>query len=243
MITNTEYKIISNKPAAKGVYELRLGGDAAAMRRPGQFVNIMIDGCYLRRPFSVADWDEQGILIYYKVVGEGTARLSAYKPGQTLNSLTGLGNGFETRDCQRPLLIGGGVGVPPLYALAKRFVEMNITPVALLGFATREDVFLADSFHSIGCKVDVTLETDGLRVTDRLDRYATARDTYFACGPEGMLRAIHARLEMPGQLSLETRMACGVGLCVGCTCRTKLGGRRVCTDGPVFGKDEIIWDK
>ncbi|GHU71845.1 dihydroorotate dehydrogenase B (NAD(+)), electron transfer subunit [Clostridia bacterium] len=235
------YTIEHNEPIARDVRFMRLSGPTDAIRQPGQFVNLKLDGLFLRRPFSIADWDASGFNIIFKIVGEGTRMLANLPVGRELDALTGLGNGFDNTLSRRPLLIGGGVGVPPLYALAKRFVERKIMPTLLLGFATAEDVLLADALSGLGCNVIVTLESEGQRVTDRLDEAAADCDQYYACGPEGMLRAIHKRCVLPGQLSLETRMACGVGLCRGCTCATQLGGKRVCVEGPVFDKEALPW--
>jgi dihydroorotate dehydrogenase electron transfer subunit len=211
------------------------------MVAPGQFINIKLDGFFLRRPFSVADWDENGLMVYYKTVGEGTRALAQYARGRTINALIGLGHGFDCGCSARPLIIGGGVGVPPLFALAKRFISMGIIPTVLIGFASGADEFLSSEFRLLGCNTIVTLETDGLRVTDRILEIQSAHDMYFACGPEGMLRAVHRICRLPGQLSVETRMACGVGLCRGCTCDTLAGGKRICVDGPVFRKEILRW--
>jgi dihydroorotate dehydrogenase electron transfer subunit len=232
---------MDNYPVARDVYRLRLDGPTDALTHAGQFANIRIDGMYLRRPFSIVDWDSGGFVILYKIVGEGTRKLSNIPIGRTLDVMLGLGNGFDMTVSRAPLLIGGGVGVPPLYALAKRFAVNNITPTALLGFASKYDIILADELRGLGCKVIVTLETDGQRVTDRLDEAAADRDFYYACGPEGMLRAVKRQCPLPGQLSLETRMACGVGLCRGCTRETLAGGKRICVDGPVFNKEALAW--
>jgi dihydroorotate dehydrogenase electron transfer subunit len=223
------------------VYRLRLEGSTRALARAGQFADIRIDGVYLRRPFSVADWDDEGFVILYKVVGEGTRALAGARPGHSLDVILGLGNGFDETISRAPLLIGGGVGAPPLYALAKRFIGIGIKPVALLGFASRCDIILADELRALDCRVMVTLESEGERVTDRLDEASADRDRFYACGPEGMLRAVKRQCGLPGQLSLETRMACGVGLCRGCTCMTLTGGKRVCVEGPVFDKEALAW--
>ena len=258
------YTIERNEPVARFVYHMRLGGDTGGVTRPGQFINLRVDGFYLRRPFSIMDWDAGGIDIIYKVVGEGTKALSMAVVGGRVDALVGLGNGFDINESCRPLLIGGGVGAPPLYALAKRFVMYNIIPAALLGFRAEEDILLADAFRELGCAVTVTLDTKGEQVTDRLD-IGRSRDMYFACGPEPMLRAIHRLCPLPGRLSLETRMACGVGLCQGCACRVvpvpdtipvpihtpvpnpnpiqsaAFTMKRICLDGPVFRKEELPW--
>ncbi|MDR1263204.1 MAG: dihydroorotate dehydrogenase electron transfer subunit [Oscillospiraceae bacterium] len=235
------YVIESNERVARDVFRVRLNGPTEAITRAGQFVNLKLDGLYLRRPFSIADWDGEGFVILYKIVGEGTRTLAALSWGQRLDALVGLGNGFDEEGCRAPLLIGGGVGVPPLFALAKRFAKRGVKPTALLGFAASEDVILADELRELGCEVMVTLETEGMRVTDRLEEASAGRDRFYACGPEGMLRAVKRRCILPGQLSLETRMACGVGLCRGCTCLTLTGGKRICAEGPVFDKEALAW--
>ncbi len=235
------YSILENRPVARDVYQMRLSGDTAALTAPGQFVNIELDGFYLRRPISVCDWDGSGMTLLYKVLGEGTKALSGYAPGKALDLLVGLGNGFDASEGDRPLLVGGGVGTPPLYGLAKRLAARGATPMVALGFADRPDQILADAFAALGCDVRVALVSENKLVTDILPDTRADRDHYYACGPEAMLRAVHATLPMDGQLSFEARMACGFGACMGCTCQTVAGGKRVCADGPVFRKEEILW--
>jgi dihydroorotate dehydrogenase electron transfer subunit len=234
------YTIVYNIQIARQVFRMRLIGETSAIEMPGQFVNIQIDGLFLRRPISIADWDEFGFDIIYKVVGEGTAALSRMKIGDKLDMLVGLGSGFNSGTSKHPLLIGGGVGVPPLFGLAKRFVKNGVKPKAILGFLAEEDIILADELRALGCDVAVTLDINGKRVTDALPYMADGCDEYFACGPIPMLKAVFRACPFPGQLSLESRMACGVGLCQGCSCGDA-GGKRICVNGPVFRKEELAW--
>jgi len=234
------YTITSNTAIAAGVYCMELRGDTSLFARPGQFVNIALNGFYLRRPISVCDWDKSKFTTIYKVFGDGTEYMSTLAPGAELDILVGLGNGFDVDKAGvRPLLIGGGVGVPPLYGLAKRLIAAGAKPIALLGFRTPEDVFLVDEFKALGCDVHVALSSEGKRVTDML---ATANEcTYFyACGPDGMLKALVTSLDIDGELSFEERMPCGFGLCMSCTCITKSGPIKLCCWGPVIPKGEVI---
>ena len=237
-----DFTVIANKPIARDVFELQLSIVNCQLTidmRPGQFVNLAIDGHYLRRPISICDWDGQTLTLIYKVVGQGTARLAQYVPGETINALTGLGNGYAIVPARRPLLLGGGVGVPPLYYLAKELVKAGQEPTAVLGFNTAEDVFYKQAFEQI-CETIVVV---GGFVTDALP--GLAYDALYACGPEPMLRAVYNQAKdlPPGhmQLSFERRMACGFGACMVCSCKTIAGYKRICKDGPVLTKEEIIW--
>jgi len=239
------FTIIENKPIVRDVYRLALSGDASAVTAPGQFVNIRLEGFYLRRPISVCDWDASGVTLIYKVVGKGTDCLSRLLPGAELDLLVGLGNGFDvSKSGQKPLLIGGGVGVPPLYGLAKKLAAGGKTPIAILGFNTRGDVFYADEFRALG--VDTLVSTaDGSMgqkgfVTDVM-RGLTDYTYIYACGPMQMLQAVHGLTRTGGQFSFEERMGCGFGACMGCSCQTKYGSRRICREGPVLEREEIIW--
>lgn len=240
------YTIIENNPVARGVLRMVLTGDTGAITAPGQFVNIRVEGCYLRRPISVADWDEQSITLIYKVVGEGTRRLARMQPGETLDLLVGLGNGYDLDCCgSAPVLLGGGVGVPPLYGLAKRLLLRGIVPTVLLGFGSAEEVFGEKAFSALGCRVLVAT-ADGSYghrgfVTDLLAECGEQYDYFYTCGPEGMLRAVYDVCGCGGQLSFEERMGCGFGACMGCSCKTKYGTKRICKDGPVLKKEEVIW--
>lgn len=234
-----------NEPIARDVFAMTLRGDTSAIKRPGQFVNIALDGFYLRRPISVCDWDDDGLLIIYKTVGKGTTIMSQFSAGTELEILTGLGNGYDTsRAGKHSLLIGGGAGVPPLCALAKKLIAEGKKCSVLLGFNTREDVFGLKIFSELG--VDVSLATaDGSLgkqgfVTDLLPESGDY-DYCFTCGPEPMLKAVYNAVDCGGQFSFESRMGCGFGICMGCSCQTKYGSKRICRDGPVLEKEEIIW--
>ncbi|MEG1687998.1 MAG: dihydroorotate dehydrogenase electron transfer subunit, partial [Angelakisella sp.] len=231
---------------AKEVFRLRLEGDTQFVTAPGQFVNIQLEGNFLRRPISVCDWDDHSFTLIYKVVGIGTAQLSRMQPGESLNLLTGLGNGFSLELCgATPLLVGGGVGVPPLYGLAKRLAAVGRPPVVVLGFRTVDDLFYQQEFEALGCRTIVATEdgSAGIQgfVTDAIRQAAPDYDSYCCCGPEAMLHAVYDLCGLNGQLSFERRMGCGFGACMGCSCETKYGARRICKDGPVLKGEEIIW--
>ena len=239
-----DFKILSNDRIAKATYLMKLAGDASDCA-PGRFVNLRIEGKFLRRPISVCDADATSLTLIYKVVGEGTGVMAKMKAGESVNILTGLGNGYDTaKSGDRPLLLGGGVGVPPLYKLAKALVAEGKTVSVILGFNSKEEVFYEDEFASLGCSVTVCT-ADGSYgkkgfVTDAID--AVGEYTYFyTCGPEPMLRAVCAATETSGQLSFEERMGCGFGVCMGCSCETLTGYKRICRDGPVMEKEEIKW--
>ena len=241
------YTIQENAPLTRDVYRMVLAGDTSAVTAPGQFVNILIDGCYLRRPISIADWDESTLTLIYKVVGRGTRRMADMGgPGAALDLLVGLGNGYDLAACgAAPVLLGGGVGVPPLYGLAKRLWRQGRTPTVLLGFNTVGDVFYEREFQALGCPTLVAT-ADGSYgqkgfVTDLLHTAGLRCDYFYTCGPEPMLRAVYNACACPGQLSFEERMGCGFGACMGCTCRTKYGAKRICKDGPVLKREEVIW--
>ena len=237
------YTITSNRPLTADVWEMKLAGDTAPLTAPGQFINIKLEGFFLRRPISVCDWDGEGLTILYKVVGHGTAAMAEMAPGRTLDVLAGLGNGFDVGRCgRRTLVIGGGAGVPPMYGLAKALLAAGKTPVAILGFNTRSEIFYEEAFRDLGVETIVTTVDGsyGVRgfVTDALpERY----DYYCACGPLPMLKAVYNAAPTGGLLSFEERMGCGFGACMGCSCRTKYGNKRICKDGPVLEKEEIIW--
>ena len=225
---------------------MRLAGNTAAFSRPGQFLNIALDGLFLRRPISVADYDADGVLLYYKVVGEGTRRMSAMTPGAVLDVLTGLGNGFDVgKSGARPLVVGGGVGAPPLYRLTRELCAAGKTPRVILGFNAAQDVFLVSEFEALGVRVTVATAdgSAGVRgfVTDALRETGILYDYVYTCGPEPMLRALYDATDSSGQYSFEARMGCGFGACMGCSCETKYGYKRICRDGPVLEKEEIVW--
>ena len=213
------YKILTNEPLTDAVWRMTLAGDTQWISAPGQFVNIALEGKYLRRPISICDYDNRSIALIYKVVGGGTEQMSRMLPGETLDLLTGLGNGFSTKnDARRPLLVGGGVGVPPLYNLAKKLLGCEVA------------VSTVDGSRGVGGFVTTAIAERGLDF-----------DYFYACGPLPMLHALYNAVEQDGQLSFEERMGCGFGACMGCSCKTKYGYKRICKEGPVLTKDEIIW--
>ncbi len=244
-MTKGIYNILYNKKIARDIYEMRLLGDTHALTRPGQFVNIEVRGLYLRRPISVCDYDLNGVNIIYKVVGKGTEYLASLRPHEKLDVLVGLGNGYDTAHSgDSPLLIGGGVGVPPLYGLVKKLVGEGKTVKAILGFGCAAEIFYEEEFAALGVKVALTT-ADGSKgikgyVTDALGKIGTY-SYFYTCGPEQMLKAVAAACPTEGQLSFEGRMGCGFGACMGCSCETKYGSKRICRDGPVLTKEEIIW--
>lgn len=240
------YTVISNTPLTKDVYRMVLEGDTEWITRPGQFVNIELEGLYLRRPISISDWDERTITIIYKVVGRGTEQMSKMAQGVKLDLLTGLGNGFDTSiESERPLLVGGGVGVPPLYRLAKDLLAQGKQISVVLGFNTSSEIFYADEFKALG--VDLYISTaDGSMgvkgfVTDAIREAEIKFDYFYSCGPLPMLKALCDCCEVSGELSFEERMGCGFGACMGCSCKTLAGNKRICKDGPVMKREEIIW--
>ena len=236
MKKQTQFTILENAPLTASVYRMVLRGDTSAITAPGQFVNIALDGKFLRRPISVCDYDASTLTLIYKVVGSGTAQLSAMGGG-TLDILTGLGNGYDISAAgDAPVLIGGGVGVPPMYRLAKDLTAMGKTVSVILGFNTGSEIFLREEFEALGCKVIVTTADGsvGLRgfVTDALKDVDYSY--FYACGPEPMLKAVYKASKAPGQMSFEERMGCGFGACMGCSCKTLTGYKRICKDGPVM---------
>lgn len=238
------FTVMENASIAERTLRMTLAGDASAIVRPGQFVNVEIEGLYLRRPISVCDWDAGKVVLVYKVVGAGTQKLSRLRPGAALDLLTGLGNGFDAgASGARPLLVGGGVGVPPLYGLCKRLIQAGKSPRVVMGFNTAAEVFLREDFEALGVPVYVTTAdgSQGIRgfVTAALTE--TEYDFTYACGPEPMLKVLYQATDKPGQYSFEARMACGFGACMGCSCKTKYGTKRICKDGPVLNKEEIVW--
>ena len=240
------YEIRSNEPLTGAVWRMVLEGDTQWITAPGQFVNIALEGRYLRRPISVCDYDAGTLTLVYKVVGGGTEQMSRMRPGHRLDLLTGLGNGFMLRDeVRRPLLVGGGVGVPPLYNLARRLLAAGRPVTVVLGFNTAAEVFYAEEFRALGCGVILATAdgSAGIRgfVTTAIDAARPDFDYFYACGPLPMLRALAEAVEQDGQLSFEERMGCGFGACMGCSCKTKYGNKRICKEGPVLEKGEVIW--
>jgi len=241
------FEIIENQPLTADVYKMILRGDVSAFSTAGQFVNIELPDKFLRRPISVCDIDfEKSIItLIYKVVGAGTLQMSQMQPSQKLDLLTGLGNGFDINiETKSPLIIGGGVGCPPLYYLAKCLINRNLQSKIVLGFNTKEEIFLKNEFEQLGLQVfiatiDGSFGTKGF-VTDAISQNNLSFDYYFTCGPLPMLKAIHSTLKTSGQLSFEERMGCGFGGCMGCTCKTKNGYKRVCTD-TILTSEEVIF--
>ena len=239
------FTIQSNEKLTDSVCKMVLAGDTSAITASGQFVNIQLKGFFLRRPISVCDYDENTLTIMDKVVGKGTEAMSKMTPNHKLDVLTGLGNGYDTSvSGDKPLLIGGGVGVPPMYRLAKNLVAEGKHPVVILGFNTAAEVFYKEEFEKLGVEVHVAT-ADGSVGTKGFvtDVVKTIPDyTYFyTCGPEPMLKALSDVTTTSGQLSFEELMGCGFGACMGCSCQTKYGNKRICKDGPVLVKEEIIW--
>ena len=240
------YEITGNARIAQDVYRMTLKGDTSPLTAPGQFINILIDGKFLRRPISVCDWDENGLTIIYKVVGHGTEIMSRMQAGEVLDTLSGLGNGFDpSKGGEMPLLIGGGVGVPPMYYLAKKLIAAGKKPEIVVGFNTESEIFGVEFFEALGLNVTVTT-VDGSRgikgfVTNALE--TLDYDYICTCGPEPMLKALYRATECSGQYSFEERMGCGFGACMGCSCKTVTGYKRICKDGPILEKEEILWEK
>ena len=244
------FEILENQPLTSSVYRMVLWGDTSEMTAPGQFVNLKLDGLFLRRPISLCSLDEDRMTLIYKVVGKGTAQMADMCAGQTLNVLTGLGNGYDLRMAgDAPLLLGGGVGIPPLYELAKRLRAEGKKVSCVLGFNTMDEVFYAEEFNALGCDVTVTIR-DGIPAGDNAiykkgfvtDALPQVYSYFYTCGPEPMLRAVYKATNTSGQFSFEERMGCGFGACMGCSCKTITGYKRICKDGPVLRKEEILWN-
>ncbi len=239
------FKILSNEALTSSVYRMTLEGDTSAITAPGQFVNIRLEGKFLRRPISVCDWEAGKLTLVYKVVGHGTAQMAAMTAGEPLDILTGLGNGYDlTLTGENPVLVGGGVGVPPMYGLAKHLRALGKPVQVILGFNTKNEIFYEEEFKALGCTVYVTT-VDGSYgihgfVTDALKDLSYSH--FCACGPEPMLKALYKASTTSGQMSFEERMGCGFGACMGCSCKTLTGNKRICKEGPVMKKEEILWD-
>ncbi len=240
---DTVFTILSNRQLTSSVYEMKLQGETGDFIGPGQFVNLKLEGLYLRRPISVCDLKDDILTLVYKAVGKGTEQMSRMKEGQTLPVLTALGNGYDLTEAgEEPLLIGGGVGVPPLYLLAQKLREQGKNVSVILGFNSKEEIFYEEEFRALGCRVTVTT-VDGSAgvkgfVTDALPQ---AYSYFYCCGPEPMLRAVFKATKTSGQFSFEERMGCGFGACMGCSCKTVTGYKRICKDGPVLRKEESLW--
>ena len=241
---DTYFTLIKNEKIAANTYLSVLSGDTSDITASGQFVNIKLDGFYLRRPISVCDANDGLLTIIYKAVGRGTEYMASMTGGERLLTLTGLGNGYDLdKSGERALLIGGGAGVPPMYMLAKQLISQGKSVSVILGFGSRNEVFYEDEFRALGAQVYVTTVDGsyGIRgfVTDAMEGIDY---TYFyTCGPEPMLKAVYGASSTDGQFSFEERMGCGFGACMGCSCKTKYGNKRICRDGPVLEKEEIIW--
>ena len=238
-----KFTVLENRELAPNVYRLRLGGNTSSITAPGQFLELRIPGFFLRRPLSVCDWDLDTVTILYRVAGGGTDALSMMQPGQVIDALTGLGNGFDLASCgEKTLVIGGGIGVPPMYGLTKRLLGAGKTPVAILGFNRADEIFYRAEFEALGVKTIVATADGSCGVKGLVtDAMPAEFDTFCACGSMPMLRALCEKTAKPGFLSLEARMGCGFGACMGCTIATKNGPKRVCKEGQVFRKEEIVW--
>ena len=238
------FEITENRMIAKNTYLMVLKGDVSDITASGQFINIKLDGFYLRRPISVCDCGEDTVTIIYKVVGKGTEVMAKMQVGETLDVLTGLGNGYDlAKSGETPVLLGGGAGVPPMYMLCRELIGEGKQPTVILGFNSADEVFYKNEFEKLGARVVIATAdgSEGVKgfVTDAM---AGLDYSYFyTCGPEPMLKAVYNKTETSGQFSFEERMGCGFGACMGCTCKTKYGNKRICRDGPVLEKEEIIW--
>lgn len=240
----TVFEIEKNEALTEAVYRMDLRGDTGAITAPGQFVNVALEEKYLRRPLSVCDAEGDRLTLVYKVVGQGTRQMAGMKAGERLDLLTGLGNGYDlAKSGERPLLLGGGVGVPPLYLLARRLIGQGKRVAVVLGFNTKNEVFFEREFRELGANVTVATAdgsygTKGF-VTDAMPENYTY---FYTCGPEPMLKAVYKAAGTDGQFSFEERMGCGFGACMGCSCKTVTGYKRICRDGPVLEKGEILWN-
>ncbi len=238
------FEILTNTPLTSSVYKMTLRGDTSAITAPGQFVEIALPGKFLRRPISVCDWAENSLTLIYKVVGQGTEQMAALPAGTRLDVLTGLGNGYDTAlSGENPVLVGGGVGVPPLYALCKKLIAEGKKPRVILGFNKESEIFLKQEFEALGipthiATADGSVGTKGF-VTDVLKNLHYSY--FYSCGPMPMFRAMEAVVTTSGQYSFEERMGCGFGACMGCSIQTKSGAKRVCKDGPVFLREEVFF--
>lgn len=238
------FEVKANTKIAENTYKMVLGGDCSGITAAGQFVNIKLDGFFLRRPISVCDYNDNELTLIYKVVGKGTEYMAELGSGEKLDILTGLGNGYDlSKSGNEPVLIGGGAGVPPMYNLCRKLVAEGKKPQVILGFNKENELFFENEFKALGAEVTVTTADGsyGMKgfVTDALKNM---KYTYiYSCGPEPMLKAIYNTAETSGQLSFEERMGCGFGACMGCSCATKYGNKRICKDGPVLEMEEIIW--
>ena len=238
------FEIVSNRNLAPNVYEMVLRGSSTGDCTPGRFVQLKMDSFYLRRPISVCDAEEGKLTLVYKTVGRGTEAMAQYESGKRIDVLTGLGNGYDLdRSGDRPLLIGGGAGVPPMYLLARRLIAQGKRPTVILGFNRAEEIFYAERFRELGIETIIATADGSVGVKGFVTDAMEGLDyTYtYACGPEPMLKAVYNRASTSGEYSFEERMGCGFGACMGCSCETKYGNKRICKDGPVLTKEEIVW--
>ena len=237
------FSIQDNKKLTNDIFSMTLEGDTSAIARPGQFINIKLDGFYLRRPMSVCDWDSNTIKIIYKVIGSGTEYMTGLGKGVNLDILSGLGNGFFVNENKSPIIIGGGVGIPPLYGLAKQLIKLSQKPVAILGFKSKADMILMEEFNSLGIETIITTEDGSFGIQGLVCEGIKdiEPDYIYTCGPVGMMQAVYNESTCDGQYSFEERMACGFGACMGCSCKTTDGYKRICKEGPVLKRGEIIW--
>ena len=238
--------VTKNEALTPLIYEMKLAGDVSGVTRAGQFVEIALDGLYLRRPISVCNYEEGELTLIYKVVGKGTDLMSQMAEGTQLDVLTGLGNGFNIdHKCEKPLLVGGGVGVPPLYRLTRDLIARGKEVTVVLGFNTESEIFYAEKFEEAGAKVIIATADGSVGVkgfvTTAIAESGVEADYFYSCGPLPMLKALCQSLEIDGEVSLEERMGCGFGICMGCSIQTTKGAKRVCKEGPVFKKEEVIW--
>ncbi len=238
------FTIVEHTQLTETVWRMRLQGDTSEILAPGQFVNIRLEGLFLRRPISVCDCEGDVLTIVYKVVGKGTRQMSGMTVGETLDVLTGLGNGYNTDVAgEHPLLLGGGVGVPPLYMLAKQLIAEGRQVSVVLGFNTKAEVFYEEEFRALGAEVTVATADGSYGVKGFVtDAMAPGYSYFYTCGPEPMLKAVYAKTETSGQFSFEERMGCGFGACMGCSCKTITGNKRICKEGPVLRKEDILWE-
>ena len=238
------FEIVSNRNLAPNVYEMVLRGASTEDCTPGRFVQLKLDSFYLRRPISVCDAEDGRLTLVYKTVGRGTEAMAQYASGKRIDVLTGLGNGYDLdRSGDRPLLIGGGAGVPPMYLLARRLIAQGKKPTVILGFNKAEEIFYEEQFRALGIETIIATADGSVGVkgfvTDAMEGLDYSYT--YACGPEPMLKAVYNRASTSGEYSFEERMGCGFGACMGCSCETKYGNKRICKDGPVLTKEEIVW--
>ena len=238
------FEIVENTSLTSKVMRMRLAGDTSGMEQPGQFVDIRLENLFLRRPLSVCDWDDESFTVLYERVGRGTEQMATLPNGERLDVLTGLGNGYDLSLAgEKPLLIGGGTGLSPLYGLAKKLLKCGGHPSVILGFHTAEEVFYTGEFQEIGIEPIIATEDGSCGIRGFVTEAMELPYTYFyACGTEAMLHAVCEKSRTPGQISLGKRLGCGFGACMGCTVLTKNGPKRICKDGPVLNSEEVVWE-